>query len=268
VSTRLAILGAGVMGEAIATYALASGIVDRDRLTIVEQVAARRADVASRLGVRAAGVADALQDADVVVVAVKPQDFGALAAQVNARLRPEALAISIMAGVSLAKVTAGLGHSRVVRAAPNTPAQIGAGVTVWFAPQDVAAAARETVVRPLLAALGAEFEVPDEKYIDMAIAVNGSGPAFVFLAIEAMADAAVQIGFSRAMANELAIATFAGSAAYAQASKRHLAELRNQVTSPAGTTAAGLFELEAGGVRAAFARAVQAAYDRAKALGG
>jgi pyrroline-5-carboxylate reductase len=256
------------MGEAVATHAIAAGFVGVGDLVIAERIAARRDEVAARLGIAYMDPAEAVKAADVTVLAVKPQDFGALAVDIAARLPSDSVAVSIMAGVPLGRIRDTVGHTRIVRAMPNTPAQIGRGVTVWYAPPDVADEHRAGLVRPLLAALGAEFEVADEKYIDMATAVNGSGPAFVFLVIEALIDAAVQIGIPRPLASGLVLGTVGGATEYARTSERHVAELRNQVTSPGGTTAAGLFELESAAVRAAFARAVQAAYDRAKALGG
>lgn len=265
---RVAVLGAGVMGEAIATKVLEAGLADRETLTIVEAREARRDEMAARLGVRAAGAREAVEGAEAAVLAVKPQEFPALAGEIGGAAGPGTVVISIMAGVGLATLRESLKHERVVRAMPNTPAQIGAGVTAWTAAPEVDDATRSRVVRPLLGALGSEHEVPGERYIDMATAVNGSGPAYVFLVIEAMIDAAVQVGLRRDLAEALVKGTVLGSARYVEATGRHPAELRNQVTSPGGTTAAALYELEAAGLRAAFARAVQAAYDRARALGG
>jgi pyrroline-5-carboxylate reductase len=172
-----------------------------------------------------------------------------------------------MAGVSLATLRDGLGHEAIVRAMPNTPAQVREGMTVWTAAEAVSASAREDVQR-VLGALGQELYVAEEKYVDMATAVSGSGPGFVFLTMEAMIDAAVHIGLRREMATEMVLQTVLGSARYAQASGRHLADLRNQVTSPGGTTAEGLLALEEAGVRAAFAQAIIAAYERTRQLGG
>ena len=265
---RIALLGAGVMGEAIAGYAIESGFIDRSDIVIVERLTERRAEITKRLGVIAEDAARALPGADAIVLAVKPQDFAELAAEAAPHVPENCIAISIMAGVPLARIREALAHDRVVRAMPNTPAQIGAGVTVWLAADEVDDDAKARIVRPLLASLGAQYEVDHERYLDMATAVNGSGPGYVFFVIEAMIDAAVQIGFARQLASDLVIGTVLGSAEYARASGRHPAELRNLVTSPGGTTAAGLFELESAGVRAAFARAIQAAYDRSKALGG
>ncbi len=267
-SFRLAILGAGVMGEAVATNALRSGLLQPGDLVLVEAHRERRDEVTSRLGVGAAEVREALAGAQAAVLAVKPQEFPTLAKQTGAAIPEGCIVISIMAGVPLVRLREALGHARVVRAMPNTPAQIGAGVTVWTAATEVDTGARDRIVRPLLAALGEEYEVDSERYIDMATAVNGSGPAYVFLVIEAMIDAAVQVGLRRDLATNLVLGTVSGAARFAKASGKHPAELRNMVTSPGGTTAAGLFELESAALRAAFARAVRAAHEQAKTLGG
>jgi pyrroline-5-carboxylate reductase len=172
-----------------------------------------------------------------------------------------------MAGVPISTISQTLGHKAVVRAMPNTPAQIGEGMTLWIttpAVSDEAASRAESI----FAALGRQARVTDEKYLDMATGVSGSGPGFVLLFIEAMIDAAVHVGFGRELATEMVLQTVAGTAKLAQQSGKHPAELRAMVTSPAGTTAEGLRELEAGGLRAAVLNAVEAAYNRSKALGG
>lgn len=175
--------------------------------------------------------------------------------------------MSIMAGVRIDTIAEVTGHTAIVRTMPNTPATIGEGMTVWTATEAVAGPARESV-RRLLSVLGEETAVDDEKYIDMATAVSGSGPAYVFLFIEALVDAAVEIGLEREMATGMVLQTLKGSARYAKESGAEPAALRDQVTSRGGTTEAALRELQDAGVRAAFAHAVRAAYDRAKELGG
>jgi pyrroline-5-carboxylate reductase len=175
--------------------------------------------------------------------------------------------MSIMAGVTINTIENTVQHQAIVRAIPNTPAQIGEGMTVWTATAAVSDTARESV-RSVLAVLGQELYVTDEKYVDMATAVSSSGPAYIFLVIEALVDAAVHIGLRRDMATPMVIQTVLGAARYAQATGKHPAELRNQVTSPGGTTTEGLLALEEAGIRAAFTDAVEAAYEKAKRLGG
>src|SRR5258706_128908 len=160
----------------------------------------------------------------------------------------------------------GLDHAVVVRAMPNTPAQIGMGVTVWCTS---AAVERDDRARAkaILGALGEELEVAEEAQVDMATALSGTGPTYVFLLMEALVDAGVHLGFSRRVAEELVLRTVEGSAAFARQSGRHLAELRNMVTSPGGTSAAAIYELEKGTLRTVLSRAVYAAYLRTRELG-
>jgi pyrroline-5-carboxylate reductase len=211
--------------------------------------------------------AKAADGGDVVVLAVKPQEFTKAGKALAGNLGSAQTVMSIMAGVTTTTIKSSLNHQAVVRAIPNTPSQIGAGMTVWTATASVPEAGRETV-SSVLSVLGKEIYVEDEKYIDMATAVSSSGPAYVFLVIEAMIDAAVHIGLRRDMAVPMVLQTVFGSARYAQETGKHPADLRNQVTSPGGTTTEGLFVLEEAGLRAAFMDAIQAAYEKAKQLGG
>ncbi|GIW05382.1 MAG: pyrroline-5-carboxylate reductase [Dehalococcoidia bacterium] len=259
---RVAIVGGGKMGEAILSRLLATS--PEDEVSVVEVDPARRDYLAARyrIPVHATPPADA---ADVVVLAVKPQDAAAAYRSLGT-LRPDQVLLSILAGVRISSIREGTGHSAVVRAMPNTPAAIGEGFTVWTATPEVAEPAREQV-RSVLASLGRERYVTDEAYLDMATAVNGSGPAFVYLFIEALCDAAVAIGLPRAMAHDLVLQTVRGAAAYVEATGAHPAQLKNDVTSPAGTTAAGLYQLERHALRAAIQDAIAAAYRRSQELG-
>jgi len=265
---RLAFIGGGVMGEAIIAAVLRGGLAQPADITVCDVSVQRREHLSQAYGVATAeSAARAVAGSQFVVLAVKPQEFADAARQLRGKLDASQTVVSIMAGVMLATLRDGLGHDAIVRSMPNTPAQIGEGMTVWTATEAVSAPARD-YVRRVFGALGQELDVADEKYVDMATAVSGSGPAFVFLTIEAMIDAAVHIGLRREMAAAMVLQTVLGSARYAQASGRHLADLRNQVTSPGGTTAEGLLALEEAGVRAAFAQAIIAAYERARQLGG
>ncbi|MCS7003159.1 MAG: pyrroline-5-carboxylate reductase, partial [Dehalococcoidia bacterium] len=229
---------------------------------------ARLARLADQLGTpTTTDNAAALVDADLIVVAVKPTDFSAVARQIAGRLAERQVVLSIMAGVTIETLRAGLaGHARVVRAMPNTPAQIGAGVTAWYA-DDAVGPDDRALVEQTLRGLGEVVEVSAERTLDMVTAVSGSGPAYVFLFIEALIDAAVSVGLSRPVAQTLALHTVAGAVAYLQQAGRHPADLRNEVTSPAGTTAAALAQLERLGFRAAVHDAVHAAFVRAQQLG-
>jgi pyrroline-5-carboxylate reductase len=208
----------------------------------------------------------AVQDADVVILSVKPQVMPKVMGELKGKIPPAALVLSIVAGLPIAPMQEGLAHDRIVRTMPNTPAQVGKGVTVWVATPAVTESQRQ-LTHAILNALGEQVMVEDEHYLDMTTGLSGSGPGFVFFLIEAMIDAGVQIGFSRADAHKMVLQTFDGSVELLRTTGLHPAELRNRVTSPAGTTAAGLFELEQSGVRAAIIRAVEAAYRRSEALG-
>ena len=265
---KLAFIGGGTMGEAIVAGAIAHKVADADSITVCDVAPARREHMSSRYGVSVTESApEAANGADVVVLAVKPQQFAAAAGGLKGSLTAGQTVMSIMAGVRIDTIAEVTGHAAIVRTMPNTPATIGEGMTVWTATAAVTGSARESV-RRLLSVLGEEAAVDDEKYIDMATAVSGSGPAYVFLLIEALVDAGVEIGLKREMATRMVLQTVKGSARYAKDSGTDPAALREQVTSQGGTTEAALRELEDAGVRAAFARAVGAAYERAKELGG
>lgn len=265
---RLAFVGSGVMGEAMIAAVLERRLTQPSDITACDVVAQRREDLSRAYGIATAErAAEAIAGSDLIILAVKPQDFPAVASELRGLLAAGQTVVSIMAGVSLTTLHDRLAHEAIVRAIPNTPAQVGEGMTVWTATETVGTSARENA-HAILGAMGQELYVTDEKYVDMATAVSGSGPAFVFLVMEALIDAAVHIGLRREMATSMVLQTVLGSARYAQASGRHPADLRNQVTSPGGTTAEGLLALEEAGVRAAFAQAIIAAYERARELGG
>jgi pyrroline-5-carboxylate reductase len=174
--------------------------------------------------------------------------------------------LSIVAGVTVEMVSEGLGHQSVVRAMPNTPAQIGEGITVWYPSKQVRPEQIE-LARHVLEALGEEVLVKEEIYLDMATALSGTGPAYIFMFMEAMIDAGVHLGFSRKVSEQLVCQTMRGSVDYYKFKKVHPAQLRNEVTSPGGTTAAALYHLEKMGFRTAISRAVWAAYERSQELG-
>ncbi len=257
------IVGGGVMGEAILGGALEGGVFAVQDVTVVELIAERRAELAGRYGVATTTEAEAaLERASLVLLAVKPQEFQKL----SGRLAGDALLLSIMAGVRIERLASHFRHDRIVRVMPNTPAAISAGMSVWTATASVNAAQRETV-RRLLGAIGRELHVDDEGKLDMATALSGSGPAYVFLFIEALIDAGVAIGLTREEAEAMTVQTLAGASAYAQTSEFSPATLRERVTSKGGTTAAGLARLERGGFRALIADCVRAACERSRELG-
>jgi len=265
---KIAFVGGGNMGEAMIRGILDKGLARAEDIVVSDISQKRRSHLSKEYGVATeSDNRQAVNQADSVVLAVKPVSLPDVAKGLKGVLQPEQLVISIVAGASVASLCDGLGHRTVVRAMPNMPAQIGEGVTVWTATDDVEESQRSKA-STILAALGKEIFVPDEKYVDMATAVSGSGPAYVFLIIESFIDAAVHIGLPRELAQELVLETVVGSTHLVQKSTKHPAELRNLTTSPGGTSTEGLLQLEGGGLRALLAQAVTAAYEKAKALRG
>ena len=207
--------------------------------------------------------AEAVNGGEVVYLSVKPQDLRSLNSEGGTEAK---LLISILAGSTIADVQASTGAERIVRAMPNTPAQIGKGFTAWTATASVTDDERN-LVSQLLDTMGEQLYVADESAIDKITAVSGSGPAYVFLIIEAMINAAVNIGLRPDDARRMVLQTIIGSSEFAAQSGQHPAVLKDMVTSPGGTTAAGLRVLEQRGVRAALIDAIAAAHQRAEELG-
>ena len=267
-SIRLTAIGGGAMGEAfIAGLLRSEGAFRGDDIAVVEPVAARRDALNRQYGVRTDSVlANVVPGAAVVLCAVKPDQFGAVATDVQGLLAPEQLVMTLMAGVTIGSVVAGLQHAAVVRLMPNILCRVGAGMIVWQATPEVTTDQRD-LCRRYFGAMGAELEVADEKYLDMATAISGSGPAYMFLILEALTDAGVHLGFRRDQAAVLAQQTMLGAAQLIRQEPQHPAQLRNTVTSPGGTTVEGLLVLEQRGVRAAIVEAVLAAYAKAQKLG-
>lgn len=253
------------MAEALIRRLLADEVVSPGQVRVADPVEGRRELLERQYGVDTyPEPSDCTGEADVVVLAVKPQDLEKAASQMG-KLEEGQLLLSILAGVKLERLATLFEHGIIVRAMPNMPAQVGQGMTVWTATSGAGEPHIERA-RTILSALGEELYVPDEKYVDMATALSGSGPAYVFLFVEALIDGAVRIGMPRVMAEELSVQTVLGSMEYLRESGKHPAELRNLVTSPGGTTAAALHELEKGSLRTLIAEAVAAAYTRTKGL--
>jgi pyrroline-5-carboxylate reductase len=264
---RLGVIGAGAMGEAVVAAVLRAKLAEPQLISVVGRGQSRPEHLAKIYGVVAAcGQVEAAEGSDYVILAVKPQDFEKAASQIGRHLG-EGTVLSIMAGVTIQRIGDLLGTDRVCRAMPNTPAQIGEGMTFWTATAGVGPSQREGA-RSIFAALGKEAFVAEERYLDMATALSGSGPAYVFLFLEALIDAGVYVGLSREQATTAALQTVLGSARYAEQTGRHPADLRNQVSSPGGTTVEALRALEAGGFRSAVQEAVIACYNKSRALGG
>ncbi len=265
---RIAFIGGGNMGEAMIRCLIEKDVAKAAAIVVADVAEARRSYLKKQYGVTTTSInRNAAEKSDVIVLAVKPNVMPDALADLKGQTTAQQTVISIAAGITLSRLRQGLDREAVVRAMPNTPAQIGEGVTVWTATPEATEIDSERA-RVILGAMGRQTFVSDEKYIDMATAVSGSGPGYVFLIIESLVDAAVRIGLPRDMAQELVMETISGSVHLAQKSGKHPAELRNMVTSPGGTTAEGLHELEEGRLRALLARAIIAGYDKAKALRG
>jgi len=264
---KLGLIGCGFMGEALLGATIKHDVVKPADVTVAEINEDRRATIKRQYGVHvAARPADVIGPSEIVLFAVKPQEFDAAAHHLQGQFRRDQTIVSIMAGVPIEKVFRALAHAAIVRVMPNAPAAVGEAISVWTATPEVDGAARQHV-GAILGAMGREVHVDDEKYLDMATALSGSGPGFVYMLLEAFIDAGVHVGFKRDVAEMLALQTFIGSAKYAEATGKHPAQLRNEVTSPAGTTAAGLLVLESAGVRGAIIDAIEAAYERSRELG-
>jgi pyrroline-5-carboxylate reductase len=265
--SRIAIIGSGVMAEAMIGGLLREQIVAPPQLVASHPRAERRGELAERYGIAVTAANDeAARDADIVVLTIKPQMLGRVGRPLADALRDEQLVLSVIAGATTEAIASTLGHRAIVRSMPNTPARLGRGMTVWYATPETTERQREQA-RALLRTLGMELEVDDENMVAMATAVSGTGPTYLFLVMEALIDAAVHLGFPRHIAHDMVIETLEGSTVFAKQSGMHPAELRNMVTSPGGTSAAALHELESGRLRTVLSEAVWAAYRRTLELG-
>src|SRR5512145_1416194 len=263
---KITFIGPGVMAEAMIAGLLHKKLAKPENITASGPEVDRGEELNKKYKIKVTSdnVA-AVANADVVVLSVKPQRLSDVMKGVTG-IRPEALVLSIVAGASIQKISKGLKHQAVVRSMPNTPGQIGEGITVWTASPKTSQE-QQDVARNILGALGEEVFVDDESYLDMATALSGSGPAYVFLFTEALIDAGVHMGFPRRIAEQLVLQTIKGSASFYQQAARHPATLRNQVTSPGGTSEQALYYLEKAGFRTAISRAIWAAYQRSLEFG-
>lgn len=257
--TRLGVIGAGAMGGALVRGVLASGVA-LDAVWAATKSAASARAIANELGVSAhTTYADLTPSSDIVLVAVKPAQIDAtLRELVRAGLRPDTLVISVAAGVSIERIEAQLGQPNpVVRAMPNTPAFVGRGMTA-IAGGTHATKDHLAVAERLFGAVGMCLTI-EERLLNAVTAISGSGPAYVYLIIEALADAGVRVGLPRDVAMTLVTQTVLGAAVMVQENDRHPAALRDDVTTPAGCTIGALLVLEDGKIRSVLARAVEEA---------
>ncbi|MCL0044326.1 pyrroline-5-carboxylate reductase [Dehalococcoidia bacterium] len=264
---KIGFVGGGIMAEAMLNGILNQRIAEPLDVCIGEPVEARRQDLEKRYGIKTTQYnQEATAYGDLLILSIKPQNLPSVLTELTGSIRKEQVVLSIIAGATLETISTGLSHRAIIRVMPNTPAQIGAGMSVWVAAAEVDESFRNTT-RSILDTLGEELEVYQEQYLDMATALSASGPAYTFIFLESLIDAGVYLGMPRDMAQSLAIQTVLGSTKLTQESGRHPAELRDMVTSPGGTTAEALKILEEGGFRATLLNAVVAAYQKAKRLG-
>ena len=261
---RLAILGAGVMGETVLSGLLRAGW-SPDDIVASHRRAERAAQLEHAYGIRMRSNAEAAAEADTVILVVKPQDMRDLLSEISGAVAPDVLIVSLAAGVDTAQIESQLPDgTAVIRVMPNTPAQVDEGMSA-ISGGSHSDADDLAHVTEILSATGRVVTVP-ERYQDAVTAISGSGPAYLFYVVEAMIEAGVHLGLPRNTATELVVQTMLGSAKLLRETGQHPTVLREQVTSPGGTTAAAVRQLEDRAVRAAFMTAMEAARDRSREL--
>jgi pyrroline-5-carboxylate reductase len=271
-NTKLAFIGCGVMAESIIAGLLRKNLVGAEQIVATHPRANRRKELTEKYGIRVfednAEAVENIRDNEnsIVALCVKPQRIKGVLDELKGVVAPNQIVLSIIAGARIQTISEALDNKKVVRAMPNTPSQIGAGITAWTCTEDVTEN-EKAQIKALLTALGKELFVETENMIDMATSLSATGPTYIFLVMEALTDAGVHLGFSREMAKELVQETMLGSVLFAMESHKHPAELRNMVTSPGGTSADAIYQMEKGGLRTVLSKAVYAAYQRAVALG-
>ncbi len=265
---KIAFIGGGNMGRAMISAIIGKGLAEPEDIIVADVKEESRDAIVLNLGVFATpSNLAAAKDADVIILAIKPQNLADVTPDLAGQLDSSQLVLSIIAGKKISALVEGLKHEAVVRVMPNTPAQIGKGMSVWTATESVTSDQKESV-KKILGAMGEEIFTPDENDLDKATALSGSGPAYFFLFMEALVESGVKIGFPEDVARKLVLQTATGSAEYACLSGRKLADLRKMVTSPGGTTAEALKVFESGDFKGLVDKAVAAALRRSKELGG
>jgi pyrroline-5-carboxylate reductase len=272
---RLAFIGCGAMAEAMIAGLLRKKLIDPGNVVGSHPRQARREELHVKYGIEMfehnreavlAAAPNASRAGSMAILAVKPQRVAKVLEDLKGAIHQDQLVLSIVAGARMQTIVDTLLHTAVVRAMPNTPAQIGEGVTAWTTSGAVSEE-QETQVRALLEALGKSVRVENERQIDMATALSATGPTYIFMVMEALIDAGVHMGFSRHVAEELVHQTMLGAVLFARESHKHPAELRNMVTSPGGTSAEAIYQMEKGSLRTVLSKAVWAAFQRAESLG-
>jgi pyrroline-5-carboxylate reductase len=271
-NTKLAFIGCGVMAESIIAGLLRKNLVSAEQIVGTHPRENRRRELTEKYGIEVfednvkAVRHIRVNENSIVALCVKPQRLKGVLDELKDFVLADQIVLSIIAGARVETLSEALDNKKIVRAMPNTPSQIGAGITAWTCSEDVSGE-EKAQIKALLTALGKELFVETENMIDMATSLSATGPTYIFLVMEALTDAGVHLGFSREMAKELVQETMLGSVLFAMESHKHPAELRNMVTSPGGTSADAIYQMEKGGLRTVLSKAVYAAYQRAVALG-
>jgi pyrroline-5-carboxylate reductase len=269
--TKLAFIGCGVMAESMIAGLLRKSLVDPSQIVASHPRSDRREALEAKHGIRCfehnrEAVESLPAENSIVVLCVKPQRGKGVLAELEGAVKSSQVVMSIIAGITIEKISESLNNKLIVRSMPNTPSQIGQGMTAWTTSPDVAAEQKEQI-KILLSALGKELYVENENMIDMATSLSATGPTYIFMMMEAMTDAGVHLGFSREVSKELVQQTMLGSTLFAIESNKHPAELRNMVTSPGGTSAEAIYQMEKGSLRTVLSKAIYAAYKKAVELG-
>ena len=262
----LGFVGCGVMAEVMIAGILDEGLLKPEQIIASNRRTSRGEELRSRHGIRTTtDNREVITSADVTVLSVKPQTVAKVLKELSGHVPSETLILSIVAGASMQVLREGLSHDRIARCMPNLPCRIREGITVWAAPRDITPADADRIEQ-ILGVMGGIVRVADEGHVDMATAVNGTGPAIVAQFVKAMMEAAAYIGESRAVAKETVLATMVGTAKMLQESDGHVASLIDEVTSPGGTTSRALQVLKQGRFSAVITDSIDAAYDRTKSL--
>jgi pyrroline-5-carboxylate reductase len=264
---KIAFIGGGNMGEAMVSAILKNNLAAADDIAVSDIAESRRSYLENKYKITVMNDNnEVVQNKEIIIFAVKPQMLADAAARLKGQFKPNQLIISILAGKSIQTIATVLAHNCIVRSMPNTPAQIGEGITVWTATSQVNEQQKKWAAS-ILGVMGMEIYTDDEKYLDMATAVSGSGPAYVFLFVESLVAAAIKLGFTPEVSDKLVLQTLLGSCHLLQKSGKSPQELRRIVTSPGGTTAEAIAQFEKGGFADLIGKAVTAAYEKAKKLG-
>lgn len=270
-NAKLAFIGCGVMAESIIAGLLRENLVAADQISASHPRSNRRDELKSKYSINVfkeneKAVENCSGENSIVVLCVKPQRLNGVLKELKDTVSPNQLILSIVAGATIETISSALGNDKIARTMPNTPSQIGHGITVWNCTKAVSEGERAQI-KSLLTALGKELYVQNENMIDMATSLSATGPTYIFLVMEALTDAGVHLGFSRDMSKELVQETMLGAVLFAIESDKHPAELRNMVTSPGGTSADAIYQMEKGSLRTVLSKAVFAAYKKAVELG-